>query len=639
MPALNALSVPLKTSAAPTAWFSTSKPGASLSGTGGADFLSSPVQATLAGGAGDDTYCVWNTSTKIIETAGGGIDTLQSYAAALILPDFVENLQLMWSGISGRGNALDNIIWGGDGAQTIDGGAGNDVLTGGGGADTFVLRRGNGSDVITDFQAGSDKVLLQDYGFYGFAAVKAALRQAGADAVLNLGGGESLVLRNTQAATLSAQDFQLPADPSHPGMRMTFSDEFNSLSASASGSGTTWKTTYKISDQLRTLPTNKEAEYYSDASVGVNPFSIKAGVLDITAAPGSNPLKLAYNSGALTTAQSFAQQYGFFEVKAQLPAGQGFWPSFWLLPTDGSWPPEIDIFEVLGHDPTTAYFSLHTTTGPTTTKAVSLLPDLSTGFHTFGLDWQADRIRWYVDGNQVAEAATPADMHKPMYLLLNLAVGDTGSWPGKYDPSLPTGHMLVDYVHVWQYGLTPPPPVDRTIRGPGDVAATGGSYSLRPDGASDLYDFGKARAGVQLDATAFSTKLTHVVWGSAFGDEVKAGAGTLNFTAGGGDDVFRFGAGTSRVMGGAGDDTFVFTKGAIAVNDQIIDFHRSLPGGGEHDLLRFEGFSAAAHLDYKGGGGTLQYYTVTDGAYKSPVIAINVTNASTPLGKADYVFA
>ena len=193
----------------------------------------------------------------------------------------------MWSGIAGRGNALDNIITAGNGAQTLDGGAGNDVLTGGAGADSFMVRRGNGSDVITDFQPGADKILLQDYAFYSFATLQAGLRQAGADTVLSLGGGESLVLRNTQAATLGAKDFQLPSDPSHPGMRLTFVDEFNSLSASASGSGTTWKTTYKIGDQLRTLSTNKEAEYYSDASVGVNPFGIKAGVLDITAPPAA----------------------------------------------------------------------------------------------------------------------------------------------------------------------------------------------------------------------------------------------------------------------------------------------------------------------------------------------------------------
>ncbi|MFC7473899.1 family 16 glycosylhydrolase [Dankookia sp. GCM10030260] len=638
MAILNARSVALTPSGKVVNWLTPAAKGGSLAGTAGADMLSAPNgPATLAGGAGDDTYAIWSADVTLRELAGGGIDTVQSYAAAFVLPDFIENLQLMWTGTAGRGNALANIITGADGAQTLDGGAGDDVLSGGAGADTFVVRRGNGSEVITDFQPGTDRILLQDHALHSFATLQPALRQTGADTVLTL-GNESLVLRNTQAATLSARDFQLPADPTHAGMRVTFNEDFNSLSASANGRGTTWKTTLKIVDQLRTLTTNGEAQYYSDASVGVNPFKVSGGILDITAAPGSNPLKLAYNSGALTTAQSFAQQYGFFEVRADLPSGQGFWPAFWLLPTDGSWPPEIDIFEVLGQDPTTAYFSLHTTTGPTTTAKVSLLPDLSAGFHTYGLDWQADRIRWYVDGNQVAEAATPADMHRPMYMLLNLAVGDAGSWPGKYDPGMPTGHLLVDYVRVWQNGATQPPPVDRTVRGPADVAAAGGSYSLRPDGVSDLYDFGKARSGIQLDASGLSAQLAHTVWGSAHADHVTAGAGTLNLSAGAGDDTFVFGPGTSRVMGGAGNDTFVLRKGAIATGDQIIDFQRSLPGGGEHDLLRLEGFSAAAQLNHKGGSGAVQYYTVTDGGYVSPVITLTVTNATTPLTQADYAF-
>ncbi|TDH63601.1 glycosyl hydrolase family protein [Dankookia rubra] len=637
MAILNAVSVALNTSAAPRKWLTAAK-GTTLNGTSGADALSAPNgQATLSGGGGDDTYVIWDASSRIIELANGGIDTVQSYASAFALPDFVENLQLMWTGSAGRGNALHNIITAGDGSQTLDGGAGNDVLTGGTGANTFIARRGNGSDVITDFQAGIDKILLQDAALYSFGAVQAALTQLGTDTVLSLGGGERLVLRNVKASLLSAQDFMLPADPTHAGMRVTFAEEFNSLSASATGIGTTWKTTFKINDQLRTLSTNKEAEYYSDASVGVNPFSISQGILDITAAPGSNPLGLAYTSGLLTTARSFAQQYGYFEVRAQLPAGQGFWPAFWLLPADGGWPPEIDIFEMLGKDPTTAYFSLHTTTGPTTTKSMSLLPDLSKGFHTFGLDWQADRIRWYVDGNEVAEAATPADMQKPMYMLLNLAVGDAGSWPGKYDPSLPTGHMLVDYVRVWQAGTIAPPPSVTTVTGPGDVTAAGGTYTLRPDGLSDLYDFTKARAAIHLDAATMSAKPVHTVWGSALGDEVRAGAGTLNFSAGAGDDTFFFGRGTSRVQGGGGNDTFVLTKGAIAAGDQIIDFHRSLPGGGEHDLLRLDGFSSAAHLDYRAGT-KMQSYVVVDGTYVSPVITIQIANAAGTLTQADYLF-
>ena len=59
----------------------------------------------------------------------------------------------------------------------------------------------------------------------------------------------------------------------------TFDDEFNSFSASPDGSSGLWQTT--LGSNNRTLPGNGEQEYYSDSSVGVNPFSIQNGVLDI----------------------------------------------------------------------------------------------------------------------------------------------------------------------------------------------------------------------------------------------------------------------------------------------------------------------------------------------------------------------
>ena len=626
----NAFGVALSTSASPTRWFSSSNSNVLLSGTAGNDAVSdSGSYATLIGGAGDDTYCVWNNTHTITEYGGGGIDTLQSYAARILLPDQVENLQLMWTNEAGTGNALDNIITGGDGAQTLDGGAGNDVLAGGAGADRFVLTAGQGSDVILDFQSGIDQIRLQGYGLYDLAAVRAAMTQCGADTMLALGNGENLVLRNTQVTGFVEADFQLQVDPSHAGMHLSFAEEFNSFSASASGIGTVWKTSLGINKQDRTLATNKEAEYYSDSSVGVDPFTLSDGVLDIAATAGSNPLNLPYNSGVITTAKSFAQQYGHFEARMDLPAGRGFWPAFWLLPANGSWPPEIDILEAFGQDPTTAYASLHSTTAGNTTVAVRSQPDLTAGFHTYAVDWRADTITWLIDGFEVAEMATPTDMHQPMYMLLNLAVGGAGSWPGAYDPAKPTGHLLVDYVRVWQYG-------DGVVRGPGDVAGLGGTYTLKADGVSDLYDFGQSRVPLVMDAAGLSLAGTHTVWGGQGGSDVRGGPGTVNFAGAGGVDSFTFGQGTSRVIGGAGNDAFTLVMGRIAAGDQIIDFHLDLADGTEHDLLRLQGFSSLAHVDFVSASGQSQTYRVVDGGYVSPLIGIVVVNGAGHLSASDY---
>ncbi|KQP77422.1 hypothetical protein ASF60_22940 [Methylobacterium sp. Leaf113] len=424
-----------------------------LSGTAGHDDIWgwNKGGAVLKGGAGDDTYHIWQSSDQVVEAPGGGVDTVIIAWRDYTLPDNVENLSFS-NAKSGTGNSLNNVLIGDGGAQTLNGKAGNDILTGRGGADIFVIAKGEGSDVITDFASGVDKVRLEGVNLHSFAELKMAASQVGSNTVIALGGGETLTLQNVALTNLKAGDFALPADPSHPGMSLSFSDEFNALSASANGNGTVWKSALGIGSEYRTLGSNNEAQYYSDKSVGTNPFSVSNGVLSITAAPDhdGNPLDLAYTSGVLTTAKSFAQTYGYFEIRAELPAGQGMWPAFWMLNADGTGTTELDVMEFLGHDKDTAYASVHSTVaGQRLTSTPVQTADLTEGFHTFGVDWQKDTLEWYIDGAKVAELATPADMHKPMYMLVNLAVGDTGSWPGKYDASMPTTQLNVDYVRVW----------------------------------------------------------------------------------------------------------------------------------------------------------------------------------------------
>lgn len=232
-------------------------------------------------------------------------------------------------------------------------------------------------------------------------------------------------------------------------MHLTFESHFDSLvSSSTSGSG--WMTTGPSG--WRTLGENKEAQYYSDASVGADPFSVRDGVLTITASRGKNPEGLPFNSGMLTTYRSFNQLYGYFEMRAQLPAGAGLWPAFWLLPADASWPPEIDVMEQLGSDPDTIFVGTHSAIGGAnvaTTTAIHV-GDTSNAFHVYGLDWQPIELTWYFDGKPVFREPTPADMHTPMYLLINLAVGGPGSWPGP--PTRATvfpARFKVDYLRVY----------------------------------------------------------------------------------------------------------------------------------------------------------------------------------------------
>lgn len=458
--AQNARGVWLPASAEPKNWVSTRQRGATLTGAAGADALYSPGgRATLAGGAGDDSYWVWEHTDRVVEAPGSGVDTVVSFAPRFALPDGVENLAVAAPGAHGMGNALANLVVGGEGAQTLDGGPGDDVLTGGPGADTFTVLRGNGSDAIADFAPGEDVVRLGGAGLRltSFAAVRAALTQAGADAVLDLGGGETLTFRGRSAADLSAADFRLPVDVA--ALLPAFADEFDDPAAfRATPDGLApatgrpvWRTVYHWGE--RGIASNAEAGFYSDATVGPDPFRVAGGVLEVTAAPATGlPAGLTHTSGLITTQASFSQTYGYFEVRAQLPAGAGFWPAFWLLPSDLSWPPEIDVFEMLGHEPGVVYTTAHTASNGTRTKAgaMGLVADTSAGFRTYAVSWRPDRIRWFVDGAEVFTAPTPRDMHKPFYMLANLGVGGPGSWPGPAAPEA-TGVMRIDHIRAYQF--------------------------------------------------------------------------------------------------------------------------------------------------------------------------------------------
>jgi beta-glucanase (GH16 family) len=247
----------------------------------------------------------------------------------------------------------------------------------------------------------------------------------------------------------------MPFIPGLVLLHLTFDDEFKP-SAQAPNPATVWQTTYPYGgEDARTLPGNHEAEYYSDASVGENPFKQDYNILIISAkhtAPGSNPYNLPYDSGLITTFGSFNQLYGYFEIRARLPAGQGLWPAFWMLPSSNIYTAELDVFEVLGNQPTVLYSTTHGSTNGVWSSDFQTLhvPDTSAGFHSYGVDWEPQTTTFYMDRQPIASAPTPQSMNTPMYMLLNLAVGGAGSWPGAPDASTVfPAQFKIDYVRAY----------------------------------------------------------------------------------------------------------------------------------------------------------------------------------------------
>lgn len=451
----NAVGETLYYSGASRAWFSATGSGPVLYGTAGNDSIwgDSSVNVTMRGGTGDDIYYLYSSINRAVEASDAGIDTINTWMS-YTLPENFENLTVTGNGRYAFGNNADNIISGASGSQTIDGGNGNDVLIGGGGSDTFILTSGNGSDLIVDFSS-DDTIRLNSYGLSTFDQVLSHATQEGADLRLDLGGGESLVLADTTADDLSADQFQLTLDRS--ALTLTFADEFNTLSLRDGDEGTWDSKFWWAPEKGSTLPGNDELQWYINPSyagtAAVNPFSVDNGVLTITAAPTPDALKSQidgydYTSGILTTHSSFTQTYGYFEIRADMPTEQGAWPAFWLLPEDGSWPPELDVVEMRGQDPNTVHVTVHSNeTGSQTKDSTAVKVPSTDGFHTYGVLWGEDQIVWYFDDVAVAHADTPSDMHDPMYMLVNLAVGGLAGTPS--EDFNDGAEFQIDYIHAY----------------------------------------------------------------------------------------------------------------------------------------------------------------------------------------------
>ena len=190
--------------------------------------------ANTSHNSGDTVYS-WATNEKLLQTIwdGGGADTIdwsnQSTAAVIKLTagEWSELGSSYWSGASyetrtlniANGVVIENAT-GGSGNDTIVGNAadnviigsgGDDSLTGGAGNDTFVFEGSSGTgDMIYDFSAGAgseDQIDISWTGITNFYFLQDNISDVGGNAVITLGGGESVTLNGVTKSQLHADDF------------------------------------------------------------------------------------------------------------------------------------------------------------------------------------------------------------------------------------------------------------------------------------------------------------------------------------------------------------------------------------------------------------------------------------------------
>ena len=165
----------------------------------------------------------------------------------------------------------------------------------------------------------------------------------------------------------------------------------------------------------------------------------------------------------------FMHKYGYYECRCKMQQKEGWWSAFWLQsPVIGSTlnpkisGVEVDIMEqfwrtkyephhiITHNNHWNGYGAQHESTGAFQVK----LKETKDGYHTFGLEWEKDYYRYYVDGEMTWElkSPTPISQIEQFILLSTEAVGYRNSqWNQWDDLKEAVGDtFMVDYVRVFE---------------------------------------------------------------------------------------------------------------------------------------------------------------------------------------------
>jgi len=161
---------------------------------------------TLIGGAGNDTYVLRDTLDQIVETVGGGTDTIETTRTTFSLANYANVENLAYSGTGTEmvftGNSGNNSITGSSGTDSLDGGAGVDTLVGGVGNDFYFVD--NTSDRVVENTSSGKDIVISTAASYVLDANVENLTLAGTDAISGTGNSLANILAGNIAANFLA---------------------------------------------------------------------------------------------------------------------------------------------------------------------------------------------------------------------------------------------------------------------------------------------------------------------------------------------------------------------------------------------------------------------------------------------------
>lgn len=163
-----------------------------------------------------------------------------------------------------------------------------------------------------------------------------------------------------------------------------------------------------------------------------------------------------FTCGALNTRGKFEQAFGYFEIRCEMPKEPGHWPAFWLMGSgvsrvgqDGRDGTEIDIVEIPWRDGRLTsnlhwdgYGKDHKSDGIKFSR-----PEVTTGFHTYGLLWLREEYVFYVDGQETWRSRAGGVCQVPLFVKVTEEIGP---WAGDIRQATLPDYFTVDYVRVYE---------------------------------------------------------------------------------------------------------------------------------------------------------------------------------------------
>ena len=293
-------------------------------------------------------------------------------------------------------------------------------------------------------------------------------------------------IQTLAAAVLASAAVLGVAKSAHAQSNLLFDEEFNGTTAELMNSSNLqypWPKndkTWNIFDNMINPNDPKNSQNYflrrSALTESDGSLHITAQKTPFVAWPTTHPHTFDYISGRLESINYFT--HGYFEFRAKLPYGQGFWPALWLFAEHKG---EVDIYEGHGAQPQYASNIYYHQDQPAT--GISIFPNpfqgnltsialmrglwgdskaLRKGFqppfhfnqpignpsadyHVYAVDWQASGITFYLDGQPYFH--TDRTITSPMRIIMDFSLGGAGG--PVTNASVFPASLDIDYIRVY----------------------------------------------------------------------------------------------------------------------------------------------------------------------------------------------